>query len=392
MSAESSPYSSPSARPAPLDATDRTPDRPRRPLTLVLNKLIVSLYRTVGFVVLTLILLGLVSFLFTKIFFLVNRSWIAPTLLSPTDERVVRLNSEIVQQSTLRDKLLVERAALGVNLRDAERRAGTGMALTESLTRAAQNEAKARHGERLRLLQLSNDLDEVKNQVAEATHQFSDTSRHSLDEQYQAGLATRDRYLSGGLQLGQLAQTNLALAEKASDLTARRQQMKREAEALVSAVRSSAPDHAPLNVDSLRLRQDFMRGALEVARAQDEVKAFTDAQASMDRSITRYDELLKVLSEAPLLKALNGRITLAFVPYENLTNAHTGSAVFACRVGMFGCRRVGQVRQILSGEVSVHSPVESKNERGLMLELAIEEGGHAVQEQVLFLNHAPLLF
>jgi len=381
-----------SAQPAQNNTNGRIPAHSRRPLTLVLNKFIVGIYRTVGFIVLTLILLGLVSFLFTKLFFLFNRSWIAPTLLSPTDERVVRLNSEIVQQSTLRDKLIVERAALGVNVRDAERRAATGMALMQSLTHAAQNEVKARHGERQRLLQLSNDLDEVKHQVAEATRQFADTSRHTLDEQYQAGLATRDRYLSGGLQLGQLAQTNLALTEKASDLTARSQQMQREAEALASAVRSSDPHHAPLNVDSLRLRQDFMRSALEVARAKDEIKAYADAQANMDRSIARYDELLKVLSESPLLKALSGKLTIAFVPYENLTHAHAGSAVFACRVGMFGCRRVGQVGQILSGEVSVHSPLESKNERGLMLELAIEEGGHPAQEQVLFLNHAPLLF
>jgi len=27
-----------------------------------------------------------------------------------------------------------------------------------------------------------------------------------------------------------------------------------------------------------------------------------------------------------------------------------------------------------------------------MLELALEDGGHAAQDQVLFLNHAPLLF
>jgi F0F1-type ATP synthase membrane subunit b/b' len=378
--------SSPASQPA------RATSSLLRWLTSVFNKLIVSLYRTVGFVVLTLILVGLVSFLFTKLFFLFNRSWIAPTLLSPTDERIVRLNSEIVQQSTLRDKLLVERASLEVNLKDAERRASTGASLSQSLTLAVKNEAKVRHGERQRLLQLSNTLDEVRKQVADATGQFADVSSKSLQEQYQAGLTTRDRLLSGGLQLGQLAQANLALAEKASELEARGDQMKRDAHALVSAILAPNSAHAHLNVDSLRLRQDFMRGALDVARAQDEIKAYTDALTTTDRSIARYGELLKVLSEAPLLKALSGSITIAFVPYENLTNVHKGSGVFACRVGMVGCRRVGQVNQVLSGEVSVHSPVDSKNERGLMLELALQEGGDAAQDQVLFLNHAPLFF
>jgi hypothetical protein len=194
------------------------------------------------------------------------------------------------------------------------------------------------------------------------------------------------------LQLGQLAQTNLALAEKASDLAARREQMKREADALVSATLGSAPGSAHLNVDGLRLRQDFVRSALDVAKAQDEIKAFTEALATMDRSIARYGDLLKVLAEDPLLKALSGSITLAFVPYENLAQVQAGAPVFACRLDMLACRKVGQVNQILPGEVSQHSPIESKNVRGLMLEITLQDGGHAAQNQVLFLHHAPFWF
>jgi hypothetical protein len=361
----------------------------RRPLALVWSTLIISAYRTVGFVVLTTILLGLLSFLFTRVFYLFNRSWIAPTLLSATDERMVRLNSEIVHQSMQRDRLLVERTTLEVGFRDAQRRADMGASIRESLTLAALNEAKARRGERRRLHELSGTLDTVRNQVVEATRQFSDVSRKTLDEQFQAGLTTRDRYVSGGLQLGQLAQTNLALAEKASDLAARREQMKREADALVSATLGSAPGAAHLNVDGLRLRQDFVRSALDVAKAQDEIKAYTEALATMDRSIARYGDLLKVLAEDPLLKALSGSITLAFVPYENLAQARAGAPVFACRLDMLACRKVGQVNQILPGEVSQHSPVESKNARGLMLEITLQDGGHAAQNQVLFLHHAP---
>jgi hypothetical protein len=165
--------------------------------------------------------------------------------------------------------------------------------------------------------------------------------------------------------------------------------MKREADALISATLGSDPGSAHLNVDALRLRQDFMRAALDVAKAQDEIKAYTEALATMDRSIARYGDLLKVLSEDPLLKALNGSLTMAFVPYENLAQAHQGAPVFACRLDMLWCRKVGQVNQILPGEVSQHSPVESKNERGLMLEMKLQDAGHAEQNQVLFLNHAP---
>jgi hypothetical protein len=365
------------------------PSPRRRPLALVWSKLIVSAYRTVGFVVLTTILVGLLSFLFTRVFYLFSRSWIAPTLLSATDERIVRLNAEIVHQNTQRDRLLVERTSLEVGLSDAQRRVDMGAALSEALTRAALNEARARRGEGRRLNALAGTLDAVRNQVVEATRQFSEVSRKTLDEQFQAGLTTRDRYVTGGLQLGQLAQTNLALAEKTSDLAARREQMKREAEALLSATVSSDPGSAHLNVDALRLRQDFVRAALDVAKARDEIKGYTEALATMDRSIARYGDLLKVLSEDPLLKALGGNLTMAFAPYENLPQVHPGAPVFGCRLDMLLCRKVGQVNQILPGEVSQHSPVESKNERGRMLEVTLQDGGHAARNQVLFLNHAP---
>jgi hypothetical protein len=211
-----------------------------------------------------------------------------------------------------------------------------------------------------------------------------------LEEQYAAGLTTKDRYVAGNMQLGQLAQAKLALAEKDSELASRQEQLRRDAAALGSAARISG--HASLNVDSLRLRQDYVRGSLEIAKAQAERKAYLDARVAMVRSIARYDELLRVLAESPLLKALAGRVTVAFVPYANLANASPGSAVHACRVGMVVCRRVGQVTQVLSGEVSVHSPVDAKTERGLMLELALEDGGSAAQERVLFLDHAPFYF
>lgn len=378
---------------AGLSLTDsvsvRAPGPRRRPLALVWSKLIVSAYRAVGFVVLTAILLGLVSFLFTRIFYLFNQSWIAPTLLSPTDERIVHLSSEIVHQNTQRDRLLVERTSLQVGLSDAQRRAEMGASIREALTRAAFNEAKARRGERRRLHELSGTVDAVRNQVVEATRQFSDVSKKTLDEQLQAGLTTRDRYVSGGLQLGQLAQTNLALAEKASDLAARREQMKREAEALLSATGGEERGAAHLNVDGLRLRQDFVRSALDVAKARDEITAYTEALATLDRSIARYDDLLKVLAEDPLLKALHGNATMAFVPYQHLARVRQGAPVFACRFDMLWCHKVGQVDQILPGELSQHSPVEAKNQRGVMLEITLVDGGQAARNQVLFLEHAP---
>jgi len=366
-----------------------SPPRTRRPLPLAINKAIVSLYKTFGFVVLTAILLGLAAFLFTKVFFLFNRSWIAPALISRSDDRVMRLNAEILQQTTLRDKLVGERAQVEASLKDAERRIAAGHRLQASLTRVAATEARSRRTESRRLAQLTSALAETKQHAEAASRDFATVSRKTLEEQYSAGLTTQDRYVAGSLQLSQLAQANLALLEKDSELTARNERMMREPDALLVSTKGVSPS-GPVDANSLRLSQDFTNAVLDVEKAKDDKRALLSGLDVIDRSIGRYDELLKSLSEAPLLKARSGRLMTAFVPYPNLGSVHEESPVYACRLGMLLCRTVGRVGYSLSGEVSIHSPIDAKNERGVMVELKLDNPDSAVRDDVLFVNYAPL--
>src|SRR3954463_7820999 len=86
-----------------------------------LNSLAVHAYKAFGFLVLVAILGGLLSYLSVQGFFLLSHRWVTPTILSPTDERVLHLNVQLVEQNAARDRLGGERAHLRARLEEAER-------------------------------------------------------------------------------------------------------------------------------------------------------------------------------------------------------------------------------------------------------------------------------
>ncbi|HEY5925940.1 MAG TPA: hypothetical protein VIV11_29835, partial [Kofleriaceae bacterium] len=70
--------------------------------------MLVTAYRGLGFVVLAAIVVVLLGYLATTAFYMVNRSWIVPAVVSPGDERVLALESELAAHQTQRDRVAAE--------------------------------------------------------------------------------------------------------------------------------------------------------------------------------------------------------------------------------------------------------------------------------------------
>ena len=71
-------------------------------------KWMVSAYRLLGFIVLTIIVVVLVGYLATSAFYVVSDSWVRPTVVSATDERVLALQAQVDQHQTARDQLAAQ--------------------------------------------------------------------------------------------------------------------------------------------------------------------------------------------------------------------------------------------------------------------------------------------
>jgi hypothetical protein len=65
---------------------------------------LVTAYRLLGFIILSIIVIVLVGYLVTTAFFYTSNTWIVPMALSPTDEKIVSLQAQLSERQTSRDR------------------------------------------------------------------------------------------------------------------------------------------------------------------------------------------------------------------------------------------------------------------------------------------------
>ena len=108
----------------------------------------------------------------------------------------------------------------------------------------------------------------------------------------------------------------------------------------------------------------------------------------LDAAIGRYDKLIHEIQASAYITAIERKVTVAFVPYENLDNVEAGMPIYACRWGLVLCREVGVVRTQLSGEVTDSHPQSGNSMRGVMVEIDLEDR-EAAGEKALFVGKKP---
>jgi hypothetical protein len=352
-----------------------------------LNTVAVNAYKALGTVLLALILGGLVSYLGVQVFFFVNHSWLAPTVVSPTDPEILQLNAQLAQQAASRDKLLADRRDLESRLEQAERLLGTEKDFQERFRVALGSERTARAKALSRLAALRQEYQEASREIAESNRAYAGMARTRTEALYNARLVEREEHLTANHQLAQMAQSNLSLAEGSAELQTKLEAVKRELDGFDASL---AGKSTGLNTEVLLLEREYTRSVLEEARAQSERRHLTQSLKTLDEAVGRYDALLASIRSSPWLEAIERGLTVGFVPYENLENAGAGTPLYRCALKLVWCREVGMVGQVLQGEVTVKHPVRQTMVRGVMVELKLRDERWA-RDELLLLGRPPLL-
>jgi len=361
------------------------------------NRLVVQAYKLVGFVVLIAILTGLVSFFTLNLFYLFDRSWLAPVILSPRHERVVELSAQLAQQTQQRDRLVAELMQLENDADDVERRLMLQRHLVDEYA-AAVTAARALARERSeRLAVLANRLDRRRAELATDRDRFETHVRELLDQQRRAGLVARDDIVATEHQLSELAVSEMALSQDHVELSLERRSHDARLRALDRLASELNDARAPVrNAESAALTPellDLFENAEEARLTAKTMAAksrdLRTRESLLEEGIARYDRILHEIEDSPYLRAIDGEVTIAFAPYDNLAAMAPGTELYGCHLVLVVCERVGAVVGILEGEVTARHPLTQDDLRGLMVEVELDEGAWA-RDEAIFAGKRPL--
>lgn len=147
---------------------------------------------------------------------------------------------------------------------------------------------------------------------------------------------------------------------------------------------------APKTPDQWLVRREMEKVKLERENMAGRRVPLGQRIESLKLRILDQDAVVHRLAQSPYLKAIENKVTLAFVPNQNLKNLKLGTPLYGCTWGLVWCRKVGAVKAVLDGEVQDIHPHDETVQRGVMLEIDVTDWG--ASETVLFAGGKPLWF
>jgi len=336
---------------------------------------VVTAYRLLGFVILSIIVIVLVGYLVTTAFFYMSDTWVVPMAVSPTDEKVVSLQSQLAERQTNRDRTAAD-------LEQAERAIAVQQEFQDQFAKAIKSDLDGRKAALARMYELAAVAASTRAQIKRSNSAYASASQKRMAEEWRAGLIDRDAMLNGKFQIAQISSSNLSLAERQAEYETRAADLDAQTKALESLLAGDAATDGTLSYDVLKIKQEFEASRLETERAI--------ANRDMLKSaLAREEKLVASLQNASYVKAMADGAHVAFVPYANLDQVKKGSPLYGCALTMIFCKKVGTVIEVLQGEVTFKHPNRDKQLRGQMIELRLEEASSATDE-VLFVGGRPL--
>lgn len=279
-------------------------------------------------------------------------AFVAPIILSPT--------SDVVLQSKLNlGRMQAERSALLVRIEESQDALRTAKLAGERLIELKSWYAKALgfSGSVTAEKQVSaaGALGTLAEERALLTASLAQQTESvtALARDVEAGLMTRADLARAQ---GELQELRLALLQNQRARLALTSEYRQSALAQRALAKTSVPSRVS-TPEMLAQREQLVKLDLELARLEAETRSKTAQLRTDTEHLGKLDELIGELLGRPLFRAIERKHDIAFVPYTQLSGVSKTASVLHCSIwGIFSCKPVGKVLEVLPGEVAMQDP------------------------------------
>lgn len=312
--------------------------------------------RLAGLLVLSGFLALLGSAAVTAVFMMTD-AWVAPINLSPDNDAVIqltlRLNAELAEMARFDAEVVriegdlkaVEAAIVRLGeLRNTSQKVLSWQARSTSEEEQALSNVVAQLKAQGNLLQKLRKRQEAFTQEARKDLAAGLIDRTELQKQEQALDALRVSLLDNHrlIEEAQLRQKQVAASS-----VEYRAELSEKATSRIAAERK--PELAASDEHDMRVE-------LELLRLESERRSLQSLQRVATERLAKERKILEDIKTRPLYRAVNESTDVAFVPYSQLEVVEQGARVLSCIWGLFFCRNVGTVSEVLPGEVTMQDP------------------------------------
>lgn len=329
-------------------------------------------YRWSAILVLYSVLAGVLSYMTIVGFYAINSSWVAPVIVSPTNDKILELTGKITTSEQVLASVTVDRDRQTNSLDDMRRSRSELRRLDGQFVSAIrlQNKSNSLDGPELLIL---NSEKHINNQNTAALTSQLDLIDHTVNSNLTAGLITK---IDASTIKTTIARTKSdAIDGKIAEVLLRDSIRQKTSEDLATV--SSLSKEVELKTEIVQL--DIL---IKTGEAQ--------LKSDIDQ-ISNLQKALALAKSSPYYLATASKVQFAFVPYDNQTNAISGAPIFNCYLNAIVCRQVGTVGQVFKDEEVGTHPIFRTEIRGFMIQLNLRVN-EAAKSKTLFLGRKPLLF
>jgi hypothetical protein len=343
-------------------------------ITNLFRKSFIAAYRIAAVITLYGLLIGIGAYAAVLTFYSTNRSWIAPVLISPSNDRVLSLTAQVVASQQSLSGLMLSTKNLREARPDMVQRRAVLEYLNEQLNAAslqqkADNTASGKELTRL-VQQKHADLKATGAMLADI-----DRSTQDIDRNLKAGLITRSEALQQKTTLAQFrnAYTDAQVSEV--------------------VLKDSARQKLSTDLSVVDTISKTIQIKSELAQLELNIKTGDDTIASNLAQIANIQKAIRATLDSPYFVAAQSQhaTEFAFVSYENQNVVAPDAPVYNCVLSFIGCQKVGTVSRIFSEEERAINPIFKTDIRGTFIQLSLTER-EAIKSKTLFVGRKPLLF